>query len=129
MKTLVVDDDFGCSKLLKQVLSEYGSCDIASNGILAIELFEKAWQNGDPYNLLCLDISMPGLNGHQVLRHIRLWEADNEVANQAKVLMITGFGDPQTIMLSFKERCEDYLIKPFSITKLIEKICALGLIE
>lgn len=131
MKTLIVEDDFISRRFMQAVLSRYGPCHIAVNGYEAIDAFKNSWEEESPYELICLDIMMPGIDGHQVLQEIRRLEAQREVFGGAgvKVIMTTAISDPRTIMKAFKEQCEDYLIKPIDKAKLVEKIVKLGLLK
>ncbi len=76
MKTLIVEDDFICRKLLQTFLSGYGATDVAANGVEALLAVSQAINEDEPYDLICLDILMPELDGHKVLKQIR---ADEEV--------------------------------------------------
>ena len=71
------------------------------------------------YDLICLDIMMPDMDGQQALKEIRaLEEADGRVG--AKVLMTTSLQDKRNVITAFREQCDGYLIKPVKKTKLVE---------
>ncbi|MEO5355588.1 MAG: response regulator, partial [Magnetococcus sp. XQGC-1] len=63
MKILVVDDMVENRMLLSGFLSEFGQCDMAVNGVEAVELVEAALAEEMPYNLILLDIMMPKMDG------------------------------------------------------------------
>lgn len=130
MKTLVLEDDYVSSALLKAILSPYGTVDIADNGREGLDMFEKALTEGDPYDFLCLDIMVPNMDGQEVLIEIRHLEEDREIYGQdaAKIIMTTALGDFENIKQAFREQCEDYLIKPLDKDVLLKKIKDLGLI-
>ena len=65
IKTLIVEDDFACRKALQIFLSEYGNCFIAVNGCEAVEAVRQALDEDQPYDLICLDIMMPEMDGHE----------------------------------------------------------------
>ena len=67
MKTLIVEDEPTSRLLLQAILSGYGDCDIATDGEEAVEAFRSALEQGVPYNLVCMDIMMPKLDGHEAL--------------------------------------------------------------
>ena len=71
MKTLIAEDDFTSRLLLQAILSPYGECHIAVNGREALHAFNLAHEEGHPYDLVCLDIMMPELDGHAVLSALR----------------------------------------------------------
>ncbi len=70
MKCLIVEDDFTARKLLLACLSKHAECDVAVNGKEAIQAFYTAIKE-KPYDLLCLDIYMPEMDGQEALRVIR----------------------------------------------------------
>jgi len=131
MKTLVVEDDFVSRRLLQIVLTPYGQCDIAVNGREALEAFKMALDEGSPYDLVCLDIMMPEMDGHEVLKQIRETEMQNGKGglDGAKVIMTTALGDFENIKRAFIGQCEAYLVKPVEKQKLLEKLVELGLIK
>ena len=71
VKFLIVDDDPACRRLLKHFLSPYGHCDLAFDGREAIAAVRIAMDNESPYDLICLDIMMPEMDGQTALREIR----------------------------------------------------------
>ena len=130
MRVLVVDDDYVSRTKLKALFSAYGDCDSAPNGELALELFAKAHEEGVPYELITLDIKMPGKEGKQVLTEIREWETDNachENRTVAKIVMVSVMNDKENIMGSFRENCDGYLIKPVTPEKLREEMAKLDI--
>ena len=66
MKTLIVEDDFTSRLYLQELLKGYGPTHIAVNGKEAIEATHLALEAGEPYNLICLDIMMPEMDGQHV---------------------------------------------------------------
>ena len=131
MKTLIVEDDFVSRRLLQVILTPYGPCDIAVNGAEAIEAFRLAWQEKNPYQLICLDIMMPELSGQEVLKAIRNIERELAIdwEDGAKVIMTTALHDNDNIKQAFQEQCEAYLVKPIERKKLLQQLRELQLID
>lgn len=129
MKILIVEDDFMSRKLMLAYLSSLGECDVAANGREALEAYTGALDWAKPYNLICLDIMMPGMNGQEVLKHIRDIEEERGILppEAAKVIMTTALKDSGNIMNAFKSQCEAYLVKPIDREKLMQQIKFLGL--
>lgn len=124
MKALVVDDDFASRKILLKYLSEYGQCDISVNGKEAVDVFKLAMEEGEPYDLVCLDIMMPEMDGQTALRQIRELEKEQGKFDQdgAKIIMTTCLDDSDNIKTAFREQCEAYLVKPIDKEKLVKKL-------
>ena len=68
MKTLIVEDDFTSRAVLQTFLSRYGECHIAVNGWEAVEAFRIALESGPRYDLICMDIMMPGMDGREAVQ-------------------------------------------------------------
>jgi two-component system chemotaxis response regulator CheY len=131
MKTLIVEDDFASRRMMQLMLASYGECDIAVNGEEALQAFRLAAQEGRRYDLICLDIMMPRLDGHSVLKEIRRMEEADGVRGRsgAKIIMTTALSHAKDIIEAFNEQCEAYLVKPIERQKLLSQIQALGLLE
>ena len=132
MKTLIVEDDFLARALLTTLISEYGECHIAVNGKEALEAIERAYNENAPYDLICLDIKMPVMDGQETLLELRKMEEERLVslADATKVIMVTAIDDSKNMMKAIRQgHCEAYLTKPFDRTKLIDHLKKLDLIE
>ena len=88
MRILIAEDDFACRKFLYKFLSSYGDCDITIDGIEAIDAFMMALEEKRPYDLVCLDIMMPKMDGKKVLKSIRNIEKQKEIEKSQKVKII-----------------------------------------
>jgi two-component system chemotaxis response regulator CheY len=123
MRILVVDDEYVSRTKLKVLLTKYGDCDAAPDGDIALRLLAKSYQEGMPYDLVTMDINMPGMSGQEVVRGIRELEdkqADTGRRIESKILMITASDDSKEIMSSFREGAEWYLVKPVTPDKVVE---------
>ena len=129
LKVLIVEDDFTSRLTLQGLLPAYGECHIAVNGKEAVEAFTAAKQSGKGYDLICMDISMPQMDGHTALKSIREIEAkDGIFGDRVRIFMTTSKGDMKTIRASFQEICDAYIIKPIDGNKLEEQLLSFHLI-
>jgi len=131
MHTLIVEDDFCSRQILQEVLAPYGRCDIAINGQQAVDSFRLAWGGLNPYDLICMDILLPVLNGHQALCQIRQIEKELGIscAKKAKVIMATGLSDSEQVVDAiYKGGASSYFVKPIQIEAFLKELKALGLI-
>ncbi len=131
MKTLIVEDDFSSRLLLQGILQPYGECHIAVNGREAVSAFELALGGESPYDLVCLDIMMPEMDGQETLRRIRKLEEDKGIlmTDGVRVIMTTALDDKKNIMTAFRDQCDAYLVKPIDTRKLIEHLKSMQLID
>lgn len=131
MKILLAEDDFVTRRLLQTILSGFGDVDAAVNGAEAVEYFKNALNEEKPYDLICLDIMMPEVDGQEALKQIREIEKENGISGLkgAKIIMITALGDFDNIKTAFRGQCEGYIVKPVDKEKLIENLRNLGVIQ
>lgn len=129
LKVLVVEDDFSSRLVLQGLLSKYGECHIAVNGREAVEAFRTARSLGKGYDLICLDVRMPEVDGQQALEQIREIErSDIGYSPGVRIFMTTSIRDIQTVIASFKAICDAYLIKPINGRELEEHLRSFQLI-
>ncbi len=128
---LIVDDDRVCRELLKEMLSSYGHCDFAYDGAEAADALRLAIEDGTSYDLVCLDIMMPGTTGHDALMAIRALEAANGIygSDGVKVVMTTALRDAKQCIQAFREGCESFVTKPVDEQVLLDTLCRLGVLK
>jgi two-component system chemotaxis response regulator CheY len=131
MKTLIVEDDFTSRLILQSYLRDFGPSHIAVNGSEAVAAVQMALDAGEPYDLICMDIMMPGMNGQQALKEIRgLEEARGILSTHgSKIVMTTVLGDMKSICDAYSSLCDAYLVKPIGQQKLLQELRKLGLIN
>jgi two-component system chemotaxis response regulator CheY len=103
---------------------KFGYCEEALHGMQALEMYADLLSYGDKYDIIFLDVLMPGINGIQTLKQIRLLEESYnlDVGNQAKIVITTAFSDEQTMHNARAEKCDDYLIKPFDMRQILQQV-------
>ncbi len=131
MKCLIVEDDFTARRLLQMYLSEHGECFVAADGCEAVEAVKEALEQNEPYDLICLDILMPRMDGRDALQAIRRLEHENGIpdSHRTKVIMTSALGDPESITKAFKKGCEAYIVKPVQKVRLIKEMERLGFLQ
>ena len=130
LNILIVDDEFSARKLLEVMLSPYGHCVLAVNGEEAVKAVQQALSRDEYFDLICLDIMMPDMDGQEALKTIRQLENKKGIwpGNGAKVIMTTALQDASNIMTAFMEQCESYLVKPIEKEALVAEMRKLMLI-
>ena len=131
MRSLIVEDDPVAEKLLQVYLSDYGDTFYAVNGKEAVQAVEDSLNSGKPYDLICLDIMMPEMDGLEALKRILNLEREHAVEglDGAKVIVTTSRNQPHDIFHAFKAGCEAYIVKPVMKEDLVKEMTKLGLIE
>lgn len=131
MKTLIVEDDFTARLVLQKFLSLYGECHIAVNGREGVDAFRMAMESGEGYDLVCMDILLPEMNGEEAVREIRALEESRGILSSAgaKIIMTTAVEDPKAVIRSFQHLCDAYLIKPIHLADLLKHLRNFGLVR
>ena len=130
MKILLAEDDFVTRKFMVNFLSKYGECDVTVDGMEAVDAFMMALEDGEPYDLVCLDIMMPVMDGYQSLVGIRNLEKERNVPEDkaVKVIMTTALNDEANVKMAFELGCTIYSGKPIDQDKFEQALKKLGLI-
>ena len=124
MKTLIVEDDFTSRLLLQTFLSRYGECHIAVNGKEAVQAFRAALEGGTKYDLICMDIMMPEMDGREAFKRMRAEEESRGILSTSgvKIIMTTAVQDMKEVIRCFKELCDAYLVKPIDLSELLKHV-------
>jgi DNA-binding response OmpR family regulator len=113
-KILVVEDDAGLQKYLKELLLDNGySVQVAGDGIQALNMIEKS-----PPDLVILDLGLPNMNGEAVTTEIRKKYAD------LRVIILTAKDGVSDIVQGLNLGADDYITKPFVADELLVRIKA-----
>ncbi|MCP4571788.1 MAG: response regulator [bacterium] len=129
MQILVVEDDFISRRLLCRYLESYGECDVAINGNEALAAVRQALASGGNYDLICLDIMMPGITGQEALERIRALEADHNLGKGfgARVIMTTALEDEDSVQQAYEAEADGYVTKPIDKKRFQAVLEELGL--
>jgi two-component system, chemotaxis family, chemotaxis protein CheY len=130
MRTLIVEDDFTSRLVLQAFLSRFGECHVAVNGKEAVEAFRVSKKTGSGYDLICMDIMMPEMDGQTALWEIRaMEEASGTFSTQGvKIIMVTALDDVKNVVSSFRSLCDGYMFKPVDTGQLLTHLISLKLI-
>lgn len=130
LKILIAEDDLASRKFLSKFLSQYGECDVVVDGMETIDAYMAAMREKMPYDLICLDIMMPKVDGVKVLKAIRELETQKGILpeKRAKIIMTTALAETPLVQCAFEYGCEAYASKPIDTVKLVEVMKKLGLV-
>jgi two-component system chemotaxis response regulator CheY len=112
MRALIVDDVAMNRELLAIFLEGHATTISAGSGEEALTLVKDAMRTDSYFDLICMDIGLPGMNGHEALKSIR--ELERIYGDfRAKVFMVTGSSSPEDMIDALVVGgCDDYLTKP-----------------
>lgn len=115
VKILLVEDEKKIAETLKKGLSEQQyNVELCYDGTVAKQLFET-----QSFDIIILDINLPGINGYDLCRIIR---ASNE---RIPVIMLTALNSTDDKVVGFDAGADDYIVKPFDFVELLVRIRAL----
>ncbi len=130
MRSLIIEDNAINRKYLLNLLKVYGPVEMAENGQIGVDLFGENLEQGQLFDLICLDVMMPEMDGQETLKRIRQLEASHGIfgLDGVKVIMTTAMDDKKTILQAFKTGCESFLIKPIDKNALVQALKNLELL-
>jgi DNA-binding response OmpR family regulator len=115
MRILLVEDEEKVSRFIARgLLAERFAVDIAKDGRTGLQL-----ATGVPYDLIILDLMLPGIGGTDILRRVR------QINPNVPVLVLTARDALASKVENFEVGADDYLTKPFAFTELLLRIKAL----
>ena len=110
LQILVVEDEHSISNLIKINLTRAGyACDCAYDGLAAVDMLDKK-----PYDLVLLDIMLPGANGYEIMDYIAPLEIP--------VIFLTAKASVADRVKGLRMGADDYLTKPFEIIELLARV-------
>jgi two-component system chemotaxis response regulator CheY len=131
MKSLVVEDDLISRTVLQEMLKTFGAVNSVPNGFDALKEVDIALKSNSYYDLICLDIMMPEMDGQAVLKEIRAIEEQYALPSDssAKIIMTSALNDFNQIRNSYANLCDGYLVKPIDKNRLILELRKLELVQ
>ena len=128
MKILIAEDDRVSRVFLEKFMSGFGTCDVAVDGMEALDLFMESMKNKEPYDLACLDIMMPKVDGIKLVKVIRTMEKQQGVAaeDRVRMIMMTALADVDYVDRAFALGCDAYASKPIDTARVEEVLAKMG---
>jgi two-component system KDP operon response regulator KdpE len=112
-RVLVVDDDPQILRAMRTSLQARGyEVTTAGNGETALELLSE-----DPCDLVVLDLGLPGIDGHEVIRRVRAW-------SEVPIIVLSVRESQQDKVVALDHGADDYVTKPFAIPELLARMRA-----
>lgn len=130
LSILIVEDDFTSRRVLSHILESFGVCDVAIDGGEAVEAVRLGLEGDTRYNLICLDIMMPRMDGHSALKAIRSLEESHGLppGTGAKIVITSALDDSRNVLRAFRSQCDGYIVKPYDRQKITAELREQGLI-
>jgi HD-like signal output (HDOD) protein len=110
-------------------MEHFGQCEVTDNGKTALAMFHHAHQQGQPFDLVMLDIDMPQMDGMQVLSEMIQTQIKLKVpdSRKAKILIVSSNTNKDRVLSCIQSGCDDFIAKPFDIDTIGKKLSKLGI--
>ena len=131
MRSMIVEDDTVSRKILHKMLAPFGECVMAADAVTALDHFMRRLKSAERFDLICCDIVMPVMDGHELLSKVRSAEKHAQVSDlhTVKIIMTSSASTPENVRMAMKEgRCESFLVKPVDRSRLYKELVNLKLI-
>ncbi len=130
MRILIVDDEQSARKILTRFMEPLGEVDVVEDGRAGLEAYAASLDQGRPYGVVLLDIMMPIMDGHEMLKAIRDLERERKLpyGDEVKVIMVTCLGDTKNVCKAFfKGEATGYVEKPVTMSTLYAALKGVGI--
>ncbi len=123
-RILIAEDDGALAELLRSVLPAECRVAVAQDGISAVSSFRSALRDAAPFDILCLDLNLPGMDGIRVLRAVRRLEAEfaRPGLEPARIVMMTTSNARATVQAVLAAGVNDFLVKPFTTAEFLQRL-------
>lgn len=125
-RILIVDDEEIGRTLMEDIFKKYGASVSVSSGAEALKAYQKGIENGKPFNLVLLDISLQDISGVEVLKKIKQIDGGLK-EHKSIVIMVTSHSEKNIVIGCIKSGCKAYFIKPLKQDAVDAKMAELGI--
>ncbi len=132
MRILIAEDESTSRTVLSSILNAYGDVVAVKDGDESVDAFKEAIEQEKPFDLVCMDIMMPKMDGHTALSEIRKFEKEKGIrgGKKVKAIMTTALEDQKNVIDAFyKGGAAAYLVKPIDREKLVAEMKKMSLIQ
>ena len=112
MRCLVIDDEPIARLQLRMLLESRGPVDEAENAIAGLERVRAAVLAHAPYDLVCIDLSMPGHGGIDAIKMLKALDAELRAGARTNVVVVTASDDQRDLRAAMHQHVDGYLLKP-----------------
>lgn len=131
MRTLIVEDTLINQEFLKMIMADWGECIVVESGEAAVAVFADSLENS-PFDIIFMDIMLPGIDGLQALERIRALETQKGITpgNEAKAIITTALDDDGKASRAYIHgQAISYITKPIRQNIIEDELRKFGLIQ
>lgn len=122
MRSLVIDDEPTARMQLRFLLESRGPVDEAPDAIAGLQRIRDAVADNDPYDLVCIDLSMPGPNGIDAIKMVQEVDKKLRQGKHTNVVVVTASDEQKDIRAALHQHVDGYLLKPVTPGQIVDTI-------
>lgn len=122
MKILVIDDEYVALSRMVKLFSRWGESVGATNAAQAMELAKDGLDSGEPFDIISIDIELPDSDGLDLLNQFQELEEQSHLSWVSKKIIVSAQSKHDNITKALALGCDDFLVKPVSVSTLEEKM-------
>ena len=122
MRCLVIDDEPTARLHLRLLLEARGPVDEAPDAIAGLQRIRDAIADNDPFDLVCIDLSMPGPSGIEAIKMVQEVDKKLRHGKHTNVVVVTASDDQKDIRAALHQHVDGYLLKPVTPGQIVETI-------
>ena len=122
MRCLVIDDEPTARLHLRLLLEARGPVDEAPDAIAGLQRIRDAVADNDPYDLVCIDLSMPGPSGIDAIKMVQEVDKKLRQGKHTNVVVVTASDDQKDIRAALHQHVDGYLLKPVTPGQIVDTI-------
>ena len=128
MKILVVDDEYVALQLMTNLYRSYGECTPANNSLTALQVFTEAINQAEPFDIVSIDIEMPGMKGVDLMMELANIELKHNVTPSKKII-VSAEATRDNVLNSKRAGVDAFIVKPCNKATLHAKLIEAGAIS
>lgn len=122
MRSLVIDDEPIARLQLRLLLESRGPVDEAPDAIAGLQRIRDAIADNDPFDLVCIDLSMPGPSGIDAIKMVKDVDQKLRRGKHTNVVVVTASDDQKDMRAALQQHVDGYLLKPVTPGQIVETI-------
>jgi DNA-binding NarL/FixJ family response regulator len=122
MRCLVIDDEPIARLQLRLLLESHGRVDEAPDAIAGLQRIRDAIADNDPFDLVCMDLSMPGPSGIDAIKMVKDVDQKLRRGKHTNVVVVTASDDQKDMRAALQQHVDGYLLKPVTPGQIVETI-------
>ena len=122
MRYLVIDDEPIARRQLRLLLESHGRVDEAPDAIAGLQRIRDAIADNDPFDLVCIDLSMPGPSGIDAIKMVKDVDQKLRHGKHTNVVVVTASDDQKDMRAALQQHVDGYLLKPVTPGQIVETI-------